>query len=104
MQKKRGFTLIELLIVIAVIGILGAMVVPSLFGAFGSAQEKHCTNNLTQLRTAVNTYAIDHGTVPYAQSYEHLDVPSGVYSERRGWVTWCPENREARLDLVWAEQ
>ena len=42
MQKKSGFTLIELLIVIAIIGILGGMLAPKLFGAMHGAKEQHC--------------------------------------------------------------
>ena len=105
MQKKSGFTLIELLIVIAIIGILGGMLAPKLFGAMHGAKEQHCRNNLRQLHSAVVDFASDRGgDLPYAQSYEVYQVGDGTYLERRGWVSWVPSDLDiATLDSTWSE-
>ena len=105
MQKKSGFTLIELLIVIAIIGILGGMLAPKLFGAMHGAKEQHCRNNLRQLHSAVVDFASDRGgDLPYAQSYEVYQVGDGTYHERRGWVSWVPSDLDiATLDSTWSE-
>ncbi len=92
MQKKNAFTLVELLIVLAIMAILMSIAAPKLGHALDGAREQKCRNNLKQLHSAVITYAMNHDSqLPYAQSYEHLDISSGTYSARNAWVSWVPK-------------
>ena len=93
MQKKNAFTLVELLIVLAIMAILMSIAAPKLGHALDGAREQKCRNNLKQLHSAVITHAMNHnGSLPWAQSHEHLDVSSGTYSPHNGWVSWVPKS------------
>lgn len=60
-KSKRAFTLTELLVVIAVIGILAALLLPALAAAKERGRRTQCTNNLKQIGTAFQLYVDDHG-------------------------------------------
>ena len=62
--NTKGFTLIELLTVIAIIGILAAILIPILGNVRESAREGVCRSNLRQLATAAALYDAENGYFP----------------------------------------
>ena len=58
--KKQAFTLIELLTVIAIIGILAAILIPTVGAVRRTAIKAQCSSNLHQLGTALNLYRNDN--------------------------------------------
>lgn len=60
-DPPSGFTLIELLAVMAIIGLLTAILIPVAGGVRTSAQMAQSVSNLRQLAVANHTYALDHG-------------------------------------------
>ncbi len=76
MKSSRGFTLIELLIVIAIIGILMALLFPAVQGAIDAARRAQAKNDVTQIATAINAYVTEYGRLPVTQDSGTMDFKS----------------------------
>ena len=59
--KRRGFTLLEVLIVLAILGIIAAMVVPRLLGTQKTAGEQATAISIKSIQSALDLYAVAHG-------------------------------------------
>jgi prepilin-type N-terminal cleavage/methylation domain-containing protein len=59
MNKRRGFTLVEIMIVVAIIGLLAAIAIPSFVKARSDSQQKACINNLRIMDAAKEQAAME---------------------------------------------
>lgn len=59
-RKQAGFTLIEILMVMAIIGILVAIIVAALGPARAKARQSLCLSNLRQIAVAISLYRDDY--------------------------------------------
>lgn len=59
-RSARAFTLIELLTVIAIVGILASLVIPTVAKVRFAARNTQCTSNLREWGRVVLLYAADH--------------------------------------------
>ena len=73
--RHGAFTLIEMLVVLAIIGILAAILFPAFSRAQESGRQTNCTSNLNQIYIAVNQYFQD--TRRYPDSLVDL-LPEGA--------------------------
>ena len=70
-NNRKGFTIVELVIVIAVIGILATVLVPSFGDVISSAKESAAKQGA---KNAYTTYLVEHsGTAPEVMVYMHAN-------------------------------
>ncbi|MFC5559263.1 competence type IV pilus major pilin ComGC [Ureibacillus thermophilus] len=63
-MNQKGFTLIEMLIVLFIISILILITVPNVTKHMNSIDEKGCSAYLQMVQGQVESYRIDHKTIP----------------------------------------
>jgi type II secretion system protein G len=71
-KRRKGFTLIELLIVVAVIGILSAIIVPNTLTSIQKANQKQTMKDIVSIATACASYVTEAG---YAPDYGNQSGP-----------------------------
>lgn len=63
-SKRRGMTIVELMVVIAIVGILVALLMPAVQAARESARRMQCQSHLRQVGLALHNYHAAHRTLP----------------------------------------
>ncbi|MBE6400827.1 MAG: prepilin-type N-terminal cleavage/methylation domain-containing protein [Opitutales bacterium] len=86
-MKKRGFTLIEILVVIAIIGLLAAIMIPVAGGAKDALTKTKSKARFNEWVTAVEQYKMTYGFYPTlgqntpSGSDAHFNLANGSNSE-----------------------
>ncbi|MBU6401843.1 MAG: type II secretion system protein [Verrucomicrobia bacterium] len=92
LRARAGFSLIELLVVIVIIGILAALLLPTLSRAQAKAQGIQCMNHHRQLMLAWRMYAEDnHDRLLYASGDDN--PANNPYVWITGYLDYDPANR-----------
>ncbi len=105
-KNSKGFTLVEILIVVAILGILAAIVLPEFQAHATQAKEAAAKENLRILREFIARFAVDHddrapgyaanGTGPPMQSALYTDMSNGYI----GTVPKNPFNNLATFQMI----
>jgi prepilin-type N-terminal cleavage/methylation domain-containing protein/prepilin-type processing-associated H-X9-DG protein len=76
-SRRGGFTLVELLCVIAILGLLVALLMPAVQSARESARRTQCQNNLKQIGYGMLQFESAHSAFPPAGSPRVIDIRAG---------------------------
>jgi len=89
-QQKSGFTLVEIMIVVAIIGLLAAIAIPNFVHARARSQATACINNLRQLDSAIQQFALTRGLPSGAVIIFPDDLTPYIKLNSSGSLPECP--------------
>jgi len=103
---KQAFSIVELIIVVAILGILAAIVMPQFQSHATQAKEAAAKDNLRVLRSAIELYAAKHtGVAPGYKDNDPTTAPSSDYFRKQTtldshYFVKMPLNPFNKLDTI----
>lgn len=87
LKKKKGFTLVELIVVIAIIGVLAAILVPTMLGYVTSSRVTSVNSTAASIKNNVGTFLTNADTAGYGMKQANtvidaldITVTSGTWA------------------------
>lgn len=96
-SRISGFTLIEIMVVVVILGILGALIVPSIITRPDEARVTAARSDIQSISNALELYRLDNSVYPSSDQGlgALVEEPSGFPEARR----WNPQGYLKRLPI-----
>jgi general secretion pathway protein G len=95
-RRSRGFTLLELMVVVVIIGVLAALIAPTVLSRIGEAKGTAAKSDIASIMNALKMYKLDNGRYPTSE--QGLDALVNKPTSGPVSNNWKPELDKLKPD------
>jgi prepilin-type N-terminal cleavage/methylation domain-containing protein len=97
---RAAFTLVEIMIVVAIIGLLAAIAIPNFVRSRAKSQSTACINNMRQLDSAIQQFALANNLASGATVNYPNDMTPYIKLNANSSIPGCPANGNYTPQLI----